>query len=67
MQWVFTVFKNTCLGIPVHKGDVRREISLKVIGEKVKFSNSDFCNNVRNYEWSYIISNIQDVQTKGKG
>ena len=31
-----------------------REISLKVICEKVKFSNCDFCNNCRDLEWTYI-------------
>ena len=31
-----------------------RKISLKVTCEKVKFSNCDFCNNFRDYEWSYI-------------
>ena len=33
---------------------LRCEISLKVICENVKFSNCDFCNNWRDYEWTYI-------------
>ena len=33
---------------------VRREISLKVICEKVIFSKCDFCNSFRGYEWTYM-------------
>ena len=33
---------------------LRRELSLKVICEKVKFSICEFCNNFRDYEWTYI-------------
>ena len=43
-----------------------REISLKVICEKVKFLNCEFCNNLRLYEWTYILI-IQDVQTEANG
>ena len=43
-------------GDKVNKGYVllRREISLKVNCEKVKTLNCHFCNNVRDYEWTYI-------------
>ena len=39
-----------------YKGAVllRREISLKVICEKVKYSNYEFCNNFCDNEWAYI-------------
>ena len=33
---------------------LRREISLKDICEKVIFSKCDFCNNLSDYEWTYI-------------
>ena len=50
---------------------LRREISLKVICEKIKFSICVFFpNNFRDFQWTYIytIQNIlNDVQTKGKG
>ena len=52
------------------KGGVllRREISLKVICEKVKFSNCDFCNNFRDYKWTYIFKNVfNDFLTDGRG
>ena len=40
--------------INVNKEDIifSREISLKVICEKVKFTNCDFCNNFLDYEWT---------------
>ena len=33
---------------------LRREFSLKVICEKVKFSSCDICNNFHGYEWTNI-------------
>ena len=46
---------------------LRRGISLKVIYEKVKISNCDFCNNFHDYnETCKLFQNIlNDVQTKG--
>ena len=42
---------------------LRCEISLKVICEKVKFSNCDFCNKFRDFECTYLFKNIfYDVQ-----
>ena len=46
------------------------ELSLKFICKKVKFSSCDYCNNIRDYEWTFIliIQNIlYDVQTEVKG
>ena len=46
------------------------EISLKVVCEKIKFSNCVFCNNLHDYEETYmkIIQNIlNDVETNGNG
>ena len=52
-----TYLFKTYLSFPQLKGVVllRREISLKVIWEKVKFSVGDFRNNFLDCEWSYII------------
>ena len=40
---------------------LKREISLKVICEKVKFSNCDFCKYFRDNEWTYIYI-INDIR-----
>ena len=45
---------------------LRREISLKVICEKVKFSNCDFYNNFCDYEWTDIFDTISDEWLKSK-
>ena len=47
--------KNQYLNLLQAKGDVllMPEISLKVICEKVKFSNCDYCNTFSYYEWTY--------------
>ena len=45
---------------------LRREISLKVICEKVKFSNCDFYNNFCDYEWTDIFDTISVEWLKRK-
>ena len=54
MPYLFLKFKIVvcCKGVVLFK---RRELSLKAICEKVKFSNCECCNNLSVNEWEYIL------------